>query len=375
MIVRSLVVLLLAHAFRLAICHELVVCVNENGTDDSLCLMSNGSKPCKSLQYVLHFLTSSDSFLGAKALLVNVTSNQTITGMVQYDLASPVNATVLGSGHPFILCDSDSSLSITAGDRTQAELVWKGLIFYGCGFLTPNEASYPGLYHVNFKSLAFHDCSLMLLTGLQLSNVHHVDISDSMFTQHHHANASVCSTLVNNTCWYIYSNSTLDLEFEINTFIFSGNTIANYTCHSLIYVLITSDCLGDIVITGNLIINLYFHDKAQSITLMSFLGHKSNSSINNSAVFSDNFFRNILHSDHVIFLQFHFNVCIIKFNNFSSIVGSSARDQFIYASCISLGACSTAYLAHNQMADNKNVGLVHVSSSNSIHVTDLASSC
>ena len=261
------------------------------------------------------------------------------------------------------------SLSITAGDQTLAEWVWKGLIFYGRGFWTPNEASYPGLYHANFKSLAFHDCSLMLLTGLQLSNVHHVDIRDSMFTQHHHANASACSTLVNNTCWY--SNSTLDLEFENNTFIFSGNTIANYTCHSLIYVFITSDCHGDIVVTGNLVTNLYFHDKAQAITLMSFLGHNSNSSINNSAVFSDNFFRNILHSDHVIFLQFHFNVCIIKFNNFSFIVGSSAHDQFICASCISLRACSTAYLAHNQVSDNKNVGLVHVSSSNSIHVTDL----
>ena len=77
---------------------ELVIIgVNDNGADDSTCLKSNGSKPCKSLQYVLHKLTGQNTSWPrlAGTVLVNVSSNQSISGALNYQLSSCALLTML----------------------------------------------------------------------------------------------------------------------------------------------------------------------------------------------------------------------------------------------------------------------------------------
>lgn len=165
------------------------ISVNDGGSDDLSCLTSNGVGACKSLQYVLANLPSAQQGSDSVTLRVSVSSNQTISGVLRanYLFTSHVKVVVSGIDRPFVLCEPNSTIILDVVKESIAHkiaLQLKGLNIHGCGFLTHGNIPQPGLHFENFHAVDIQNCSIVMMTHVQLSNIHLVYISVNEFTQH-----------------------------------------------------------------------------------------------------------------------------------------------------------------------------------------------
>ena len=313
------------------------ISVNDKGSNGFSCL--NGIGSCKSLQYVLQKLVNVTN-LGAN-ISINVSSNQGISGYLPYNFTSSVNITVFGVDRPFIFCENSSSLSITADEHCQVEWAWVGLVFYGCGYLVTGNNPHPpaGLYHANLHSVTIHDCSLIMLSQLELTSIHQVTISNSQFTQ---AIANVCSPiLINNGS-------------KGDRFLFTNNIITNYSCHGVAnasyFFLQLTNCYNSFIFACNIVSNIFLHgNNVDANVLLIRLG---------AAVLRNNSFTNILYCNSVVFFESSVSdgaTIVIEQNYFNFIIGSFSSDNILY---YYVSSSNNFYMNGNQFTNNKNIGLI-----------------
>ena len=312
------------------------ISVDDNGTDGFSCLKGIG--PCKSLQYVLQKLANFAHKLIGANISINVSSNQSISGSLLYKCISSVNITVVGADYPFILCEPNSSISVTADkEHCQVEWAWVGLVFYECGYLVAgNDPPAAGLCHVNLHSVTIHDCSLIMLSQLELTSIHQVTISNSQFTQ---AIANVCSALLINN------------GLKGDNFLFTSNFITDYSCHGIPnaeYVfkkLITVNRYNNFTFAGNVVSNVSFIASVLSIRL-------------GTAVLRNNSFTNILYCNSVVFFESSVSdgaTIVIEQNYFNFIIGAFSSDNILY---YYVSSSNNFYMNGNQFTNNKDVGLI-----------------
>ena len=316
------------------------ISVNDKGSNDFSCL--NGIGSCKSLQYVLQKLVNVTN-LGAN-ISINVSSNQSISGYLPYNFTSSVNITVFGVDRPFIFCESSSSLSITADEHCQVEWAWVGLVFYGCGYLVPSNNLQPnpsaGLYHANLHSVTIHDCSLIMLSQLELISIHQVTISNSQFKQFM---PCVCLAII--------------INLKGDNFLFTNNIITDYTCLltanapydslKLIFV----DHNNNFTFASNVVSNLFsFDEMINNDVIILRIG-------SGTAILRNNSFTNIdiRYSTSVVYFDSSgsdgLTTTIIEKNYFSLIFSANILTYNVIGS-------DSFYMKGNQFTNNRNVGLI-----------------
>ena len=196
---------------------EHLINVSEDGTDTLPCLFGNTSS-CKTMSFVLKGI--SEGYLPQMtSILVNVTYNQTIATKQSYSFSDTesLTVTVYGTGSPFINCKLHTALVIMADKSRRVDWVWNGLVFSGCGSLTDDDHSFPGVKHINLHSLLIHRCRL-LMTYVHASYTPNVTISHSELGNRQ-VQVGYCPKI--EVVYYGKQNSKV-----MSSFLFSNNTFA-----------------------------------------------------------------------------------------------------------------------------------------------------